>query len=166
MATSTQPTAANPKLLTELQRQDAVLAELDDKYEFPLFNGRRAVESQRKSAYKNTPRAAREIVDNAVEAGAKHVWVAFRRKAESERAKGQWKDAVSAIAFIDDGPGMRPQMARFALTWGGGTRFDNPTGIGRFGFGLPNSSINQTRITELYTRTSADEPWSRAVTRH
>src|SRR4051812_46522742 len=116
MATSTQAQAANPKLLTELQRQDAVLAELDEKYQFPLFNGRRAVESQRKSGYKNTPRAAREIVDNSIEAGAKHVWVAFRRAAESERNKGQWKDSVSALAFIDDGPGMRPQMARFALT--------------------------------------------------
>jgi hypothetical protein len=164
MATSTKSQATAPKLLTELQRQDAVLAELDlNKYEFPLFNGRRAVESQRKSGYKSTPRAAREIIDNAVEAGAKHVWVAFRRKDESERVKRQWKDSVSAIAIIDDGPGMRPQMARFALTWGGGTRFDNPTGIGRFGFGLPNSSINQTRVTEVYTRTSADETWSKAV---
>ena len=52
-------------LLTELQRQDAALAELPDDFEFPLFDGRQTVESQRKSAYKNTPRAAREIIDNA-----------------------------------------------------------------------------------------------------
>ena len=77
-----EPQAMNPKPLTELQRQDAVLAELAENYEFPVFNGRRAVESQRKSAYKNTPRAAREIVDNAFESGAKSVWVAFRRPPE------------------------------------------------------------------------------------
>ena len=30
--------------------------------------------------------------------------------------------------------------------------------IGRFGFGLPNSSINQTRLVEVYSRTAEDEP--------
>jgi len=58
---------------------------------------------------------------------------------------------------------MLPKMARYALSWGGGTHFDDPTGIGRFGFGLPNSSINQTRRVEVYTRISAKEPWTRAV---
>ena len=51
--------AMDPKLLTEIQRQEAALADLPEKYEFPLFDGRRAVESQRKSGYKNTARAAR-----------------------------------------------------------------------------------------------------------
>lgn len=30
--------------------------------------------------------------------------------------------------------------------------------IGKFGFGLPNASISQTRRVELYTRTSKNEP--------
>ena len=155
--------AMDQKLLTEVQRQEAVLADLPENYEFPLFDGRQAVESQRKSGYKNTARAAREIVDNAYESGAKNVWIAFRRPADAERTRGQWKELVSGIAFIDDGPGMLPAMARYALSWGGGTHFDEPTGIGRFGFGLPNSSINQTRRVEVYTRTAAKEPWTRAV---
>ena len=155
--------AMGQKILTEVQRQQAVLAELPDNYEFPLFDGRQAVESQRKSAYKNTARAAREIVDNSFEAGARNVWIVLRRPSDEERSKRERKDAVSAVAFIDDGPGMLPTMARYALSWGGGTHFDNPTGIGRFGFGLPNSSINQTRRVEVYTRTSAKEPWTRAV---
>jgi hypothetical protein len=64
---------------TEIERQNRVTNALGDDYLFPLFNGRQAIESQRKSAYKNTPRAAREIIDNALEAGASNVWVAFRR---------------------------------------------------------------------------------------
>jgi hypothetical protein len=155
--------AMDPKLLTELQRQEAVLADLPEGYEFPLFDGRRAIESQRKSGYKSIARAAREIIDNAFEAGAKKVWITFRRPVDSERVKGQWKETVSAIAFIDDGPGMLPKMAQYALSWGGGTHFDDPTGIGRFGFGLPNSSINQTRRVEVYTRTAAKQPWTRAI---
>lgn len=157
-----EPEAMDPKLLTEVERQEAVLADLPEDYEFPLFDGRQAIESQRKSAYKNTPRAAREIVDNAVEAGAKNVWIVFKRPGE-DRAKHERRDAVSAVAFIDDGPGMLPKMAQYALSWGGGTHFDDPTGIGRFGFGLPNSSINQTRRVEVYTRTGAKQPWTRAV---
>ena len=81
-----------PKLLTEIERQEAVLVELPD--------GRHAIESQRKSGYKNTARAAREIIDNAYEAGAKNVWIVFKRPSEEERGKRERRDAVSAVAFI------------------------------------------------------------------
>jgi hypothetical protein len=87
----------------------------------------------------------------------------LKRPADSERSKGERRDSVSAVAFIDDGPGMLPEMARYALSWGGGTHFDEPTGIGRFGFGLPNASFNQTRRVEVYTRTGTKQPWTRAV---
>lgn len=35
-----EPEAMDPKLLTEIERQDAVLAELPEDYEFPLFDAR------------------------------------------------------------------------------------------------------------------------------
>jgi hypothetical protein len=158
-----EPETMSDRPQTELGRQKAVTDALGDDFKFPLFNGRQAIESQRKSGYKNTARAAREIIDNAAEAGAKNVWVVFNRPSAGERAKNERKDAVSAVAFIDNGPGMIPKMARYALSWGGGTHFENPTGIGRFGFGLPNSSINQTRRVEVYTRTDVNAQWIRAV---
>lgn len=161
MATTVTKSASRP--LTEIQRQEQAVAALGEDFQFPLFNGRHAVESQRKSGYRNSARAAREIVDNAYEAGAKNVHVVFRRPAATERGKHQRKDSVAAVAFIDDGPGMIPAMARFALSWGGGTRFDSPMGIGRFGFGLPNASINQCRRVEVYTRTSSKDSWQRVV---
>ena len=37
------------QLLTEIERQEAVLAELPDDYQFPLFDGRQGIESQQKS---------------------------------------------------------------------------------------------------------------------
>jgi hypothetical protein len=173
MATATaEPKKKDQQLLTEIERQQAVLSELPNDYQFPLFDGRQAVESQRKSAYKNTARAARELIDNAFEAGAKNVWVVMKRPSEGERGKGERRDAISAVAFIDDGPGMgfivdakgkKKHMARYALSWGSGTHFDEPTGIGRFGFGLPNSSINQTRRVEVYTRTDGKQKWTCAV---
>src|SRR3954468_580380 len=105
-ATTLEPEPMAAKPLTEIERQQAALDELPEGYEFPLFDGRQAIESQRKSAYKNTARAAREIVDNAFEAGAKNVWIVFRRPSEDERGKNERRDAVSGVAFIDDGPGM------------------------------------------------------------
>src|SRR5574341_2252111 len=127
------------QLLPELERQQKYLANLPPDFAFPLFNARYAIESQRKSGYRDTAAASREIVDNAIEAGANRIHVIFDVKRESNR---EW---VKAIAFIDNGSGMLPKMARYALSWGGGTHFEDSTSIGKFGFGLPNASINQTR---------------------
>lgn len=156
-------TELGTSLLTEIERQRHYLAQLPENYEWPLFSGRQAVESQRRSGYKNTACAAREIVDNAFEAGAKNVWITFERPKEKDRKANEPREAVSAVAFIDDGPGMLPKMARYSLCWGGGTHFEDPNLIGKFGFGLPNSSINQTRRVEVYTRTDSSQPWMRAV---
>lgn len=150
------------RLLSEIDRSRYYLAELPENYEFPVFNGKQAVESQRRSGYRTTARAAREIVDNALEAGANNVWVVIDRLSDAGRKqKHQRANTVAAVAFIDDGPGMLPEMVRYALTWGGGTHHKDPTGIGRFGFGLPNSSINQTKRVEVFTRTEGADTWSK-----
>src|SRR6266566_3934967 len=147
---------ASDRLLSELQRQQKYLAQLPPNYSFPLFNAKRALESQRSSGYRNTAAASREIIDNAIEAGADRVDVVF----DTDREAGG--KAVRAIAFIDNGSGMLPQMARYALSWGGGTHFEEPEFIGRFGFGLPNASINQTRHVEVYTRTARNHRFTKA----
>jgi hypothetical protein len=148
-------TVLSDRLLSEVERQKKHLAKLPKDFEFPLFNAKQALESQRRNGYRNTAAAAREIVDNALEAGAKVIHVVFDKS-------NKGKEIVRAVAFIDNGAGMLPQMARFALSWGGGTHFDEPNFIGRFGFGLPNASINQTRRVEVYTRTNQTEPITKA----
>lgn len=145
--------ATQTAVLTEIERQREYLERLPEDFPFSLFDYKVALESQRKSAYKTTAAAAREIVDNAIEAGADHVEIIFRQGRSQSGQK-----FVNAVAFIDDGPGMLPEMIRYALCWGGGTHYDHPDHIGRFGFGLPNSSINQTRLVEVYSRTAADKP--------
>ncbi|MDF2389129.1 ATP-binding protein [Nostoc ellipsosporum NOK] len=140
------------RFLSEVDRQRKYLARLPKNFEFPLFNSKQALKSQRSSGYRNTAAAAREIVDNALEAGAKHIYVAFERPQTLKSY--QRKDSITSVAFIDDGAGMLPEMARYALSWGGGTHFDDPSFIGKFGFGLPNASINQTEIVEVYTKTA------------
>ncbi|MBB3890550.1 hypothetical protein GGQ61_001267 [Phenylobacterium haematophilum] len=148
--TTTDLNATSDRLLTEVERQQKYLDRLPENYAFPLFNAAQALESQRRSGYRNTAAAAREIVDNAMEAGATRIDVCFERPKQLKAY--QRADSVSAIAFIDNGSGMIPKMAQYALSWGAGTHFDEPDFIGKFGFGLPNASINQTRLVEVYTK--------------
>lgn len=138
------------RLLTEVERQQKYLDRLPEDYNFPLFNAAQALESQRRSGYRNTASAAREIVDNAMEAGATRIDVCFERPKQLKHR--QRAESITGIAFIDNGSGMLPRMAQYALSWGSGTHFDDPAFIGKFGFGLPNASINQTRLVEVYTK--------------
>jgi hypothetical protein len=144
----------------EIARQEKHLAQLPENFDFPLFNSKHAIESQRRSGYRNTSAAAREIVDNAIEAKASRIDIFFD---QAKRQKGK-KDAeaVTAVAFMDDGSGMSPKMVRYALSWGAGTHFDELGTIGKFGFGLPNASINQTRRVEVYTKRRTDKVITKA----
>ncbi len=71
--TTETPGKGMGKPLSEVELQDRTVANLPDDFQFPLFNGRHALESQRRSGYKDSARAAREIVDNGYEAGAPEV---------------------------------------------------------------------------------------------
>jgi hypothetical protein len=151
----------NDHLLTEVERQEKYLSRLPEDFSFPLFNAAQALESQRRSGYRNTASAAREIIDNAIEAKATRIDVCFERP--SALKAHQRANSIHAVAFIDNGSGMLPKMARYALSWGSGTHFDDPAFIGKFGFGLPNASINQTRLVEVYTKTADAKAITKAV---
>src|SRR5690606_10036034 len=49
------------------------------------------------------------------------------------------------------GHGMSPDTLRLALQFGNGTHLNDRKGIGRFGMGLPHSSISQCRRLEVWT---------------
>ena len=104
------------RLLTEIQRQEKYLSRLPENYTFPLFNAKTALESQRRNGYRNTASAAREIVDNAIEAGAKKVHIVFETARQKGKG-GKTTQVVSGVAFIDNGSGMVRKMARYALSW-------------------------------------------------
>jgi hypothetical protein len=152
--------STSDRLLTEVERQQKYLDRLPSNYAFPLFNASQALESQRRSGYRSSASAAREIVDNAMEAGANRIDICFGRPKQLKAH--QRAESISAVAFIDNGSGMIPRMAQYALSWGSGTHFDDPAFIGKFGFGLPNASINQTRLVEVYTKTEGAKAITKA----
>ena len=108
-----------------------------------------AVKAMRDSGYKNTAYALAELIDNSVQAHAENVEVicleAYRQV--NERASRR----IQAIGILDNGDGMTPETLRLALQFGNGTHLTDRKGIGRFGMGLPNSSISQCRRVEVWT---------------
>ena len=108
-----------------------------------------AVKAMRDSGYKNTAYALAELIDNSVQANARNVEVicleAYRQVNERTSRR------IQAIGILDNGDGMTPETLRLALQFGNGTHLTDRKGIGRFGMGLPNSSISQCRRVEVWT---------------
>ncbi len=102
------------------------------------------IQATRDSGYKGTPSAVAELVDNAIQAAAKTVQISIRPSSQGSRYPLE-------MSVLDDGCGMDPFTLRQALRFGGSSRFNQRTGLGRFGMGLPNSSFSQARKVTVYT---------------
>lgn len=108
-----------------------------------------AVTAMRDSGYKNAAYAIAELVDNAAQAAASIVEIICIEADEIVRQRTRKR--VQEIAVIDNGQGMDEETLRKALQFGNGGRLGDRTGIGRFGMGLPNSSISQARRVDVWT---------------
>jgi hypothetical protein len=131
--------------VTELSKQQTYADSLAKKgFDFGLAVGTAFVESMRNTYYKHTGTALDELIDNAIEAGAGNIHVAYGYYGKSDKKP-------DAIAVIDDGHGMPKNMARLSVLWGGTHREGSRTGFGRFGFGLPSASVNQGRRYSVFS---------------
>ncbi len=101
------------------------------------------IQATRDSGYKGTLSALAELVDNSLQAGAKNVWISVAPDGGDEHPV--------TITVLDDGSGMDKKTLRQALQFGGSSRFDDRAGLGRFGMGLPNSSLSQARRVEVFS---------------
>lgn len=138
MITNLDPAAAH-------QRQQKYVDKIREAgFDIGLTVGHAFVESIRDIGYKTTGTALNELVDNAAQAGAENVHVAFGYPDGSRKP--------NTIAVLDDGIGMVPEMARASLLWGGTDRHNDRELFGRFGYGLPSASVSQGRRVEVYSR--------------
>ncbi|MBV7259360.1 ATP-binding protein [Erythrobacter crassostreae] len=108
-----------------------------------------AIRAMRDSGYRNTAYALAELVDNAAQAEASTIEL-FCEEAFVE-VDSRSRKRLSRIAVLDDGVGMNASTLRKALQFGNGTRLKDRTGIGRFGMGLPNSSIAQASRVDVWS---------------
>lgn len=110
-----------------------------------------AVQAMRDNGYKNAAYAIAELMDNAIQAGASQVeLLCGERKQQVEERK---RSRIEQIAVLDNGCGMNATVLRLALQFGNGTYLDENkhTGIGRFGMGLPSSSISQCQRVDVWS---------------
>jgi len=110
------------------------------------------VEATRDSGYKNAAYAIAELIDNAVEAGAERVDI----DVDEIKTGGSSK---LEITVADDGCGMDKDVIALSLQFGGSTRFGSRAGSGRFGMGLPNSSLSQARKVEVTSWKDRSDVW-------
>ncbi len=121
---------------------------MSQQMEFRIVSPELTVEALRDSGYKSTAHALAELIDNAIEAGGRTVEVFCVESAAlvTERVR----HAIEQIAVLDNGSGMDATTLRRALKFGDGTRTER-RGIGRFGMGLPNSSMSQCTKVEVWS---------------
>ncbi len=136
-----------------LQEQRDYIHHLEsEEFGWDLMVGDAFVRGMRDIGYKSTAFALAELGDNSIQAGATKIDVVF----------GFEKGAKpTQVAIIDDGHGMDGKMVRASLIWGAGTRAEDRTGFGKYGYGLPSASISQCYRVEVYSRT-AEGTWNRA----
>lgn len=102
------------------------------------------IQATRDSGYKGTASAVAELVDNSLQAGATSVTVSI-----TVDENNHLRPIV--LTVIDNGTGMDSQTLRTALRFGGSTRFNNRESLGRYGMGLPNSSLSQAQRVTVHT---------------
>ncbi len=115
-----------------------------------------AVTAMRDNGYRNITYALAELVDNSIQAQASHIEIhCCERLIPGERTRRN----IHQIAVLDNGSGMTKETLRAALQFGNGAYLKDRSGIGRFGMGLPSSSISQCRKVEVWTwQGNSNEP--------
>lgn len=113
---------------------------------FPIVVPQMTVQSMRASGYKSTTHALAELIDNSIESGADTIEVFGLSRADEVTGRM----TLDELAVLDNGCGMDSPTLQGSLCYGQGTRRDR-RGIGRFGMGLPNSSMSQARCLDVWS---------------
>ena len=140
---------------------DAQLAELKD-VDRSLFPGSLTILALRDSRYHNTAYAIAELIDNSIEADAEQIEILCME--QRQLVKERQSRRVSEIAILDNGTGMDVRTLLDALKFGGGTRHDSEKGIGKYGMGLPTSSMSQCKKVDVWTwQKGPDTVWHSSI---
>jgi hypothetical protein len=111
-----------------------------------------ALRSLRDAGY-SLPAALAEPIDNSLEAGANQIRIRL------EEVDANKKKHVHRITVADDGGGMSPETLHHYPQVGYSSRYMSTTGMGKYGVGAKLAALNYCERIEVWSRTSAEDPW-------
>lgn len=97
----------------------------------------------RDTGYASTTMAIAELIDNSIQAGARTIHVSVVHSGD--------RLTPVEMSVVDDGSGMNASELGKCLRFGGSSRFDDRSSLGRFGMGLPNGTLSRARRVEVYS---------------
>ena len=89
-----------------------------------------------------------EVVDNSIQADAENIKIVFEPKG---------RDHIARVVFMDDGKGMDREILQNCLRLGWSSRYNDRTGIGRFGVGMTLGAIHECRRVEVFSKPDGGE---------
>jgi len=126
-------------------QQAEAATEQTHNVQIPLVESGTALQSMRNSDF-DAYSAYGEVIDNSIQANAKNIKILFDYEQVSNR------EPLNFVAFADDGDGMGADIVHHCLQLGYSSRFNDRSGIGRFGVGAILAAINQCQRVELYSK--------------
>lgn len=111
-----------------------------------LFQDANALDSLRNSDF-DAVSAYGEVVDNSIEAGAKNVKVKFLTKPATHGYQ-----VIERLAFGDDGSGMDADTLHNCMQVGWSSRYNDRSGIGRFGVGMTMAAIHECKRVDVWSK--------------
>jgi hypothetical protein len=121
----------------------------------PYISGQVVIDSLRDNGYKNAAYALAELVDNSIQAKADTVRVICYEKVT--KASQRALKRINKIGVLDNGQGMTAKQLYKALEFGASENRNDMEGMGKFGMGLPNSSISQCKKVEVWSWKNPEE---------
>ena len=123
---------------------------MNDKVEF--FESSNALDSLRSSDF-DANSAYGEVIDNAIQAKATNININF------DTVTNRNYSQIRTLAFGDNGIGMDAPTLAKCLKLGWSSRFNDRSGIGRFGVGMVLGAIHECKRIEVYSKKDSNDNW-------
>ena len=129
-----------------LAAQRAYVQQHASRSKFGLMVPEAFIRGIRDLGYRSNGDAIAELIDNAIQAFADRIDIVFGYDGTPSAKK------PVQLAVVDNGHGMEPDMIRMAVMWGGTHREGDRSGLGRYGYGLPCSSVSLGRRFTVFSK--------------
>lgn len=119
-----------------------------------FFEDSNALDSLRSSDF-DAYSAYGEVIDNSIQAGATKIYIKF----DAPLSGKYHYRPINNLAFSDNGSGMDARVIASCLKLGWSSRFNDRSGIGRFGVGMVLGAIHECKRIEVYSKQAGTNEW-------